>query len=384
MEILILLVFFGIGLGLMIFFAEQLIKGVVGTSIGFGLSTFLLSVIFIGFDPDNLAVGTVASAEGIAGMALGSILGGAMVAIALAFGISALVAPMTFAQVPPQVLAVQMLAVVLLAALALDGQLSRVDGGMLLVAFGLAILYLVRLGRRGLDIQPSGEVGHRLDKGNIPGKWPSLGLFIVSLMAIVVGSEMLVSGAQTLLRRFGVSDLPFGMTILAFLVSIEELERELPAARQGRPEISFGNVLGSILAFFLCNAGIIALVRPVPVDHAVLTFYLPLAVLTTAVVSGVMLTKRVPRWAGSVFILLYAVFVIGAWFMSAHGSCRTYGRDGAIPPNVLYLLVRKEVTPTAPEACDRKKREENQPILAKINLYAALLTQIGPVAASLP
>ncbi|MGH8067116.1 MAG: hypothetical protein ACRERE_18140 [Candidatus Entotheonellia bacterium] len=55
-----------------------------------------------------------------------------------------------------------MLAVVLLAALALDGQLSRVDGGILLIGFGLALLYLVRLGRCSLDITPSGEVGHRL------------------------------------------------------------------------------------------------------------------------------------------------------------------------------------------------------------------------------
>jgi cation:H+ antiporter len=314
-DIIIAVVFFGIGLGFIIFFAEQLVKGVVGTSMGFGLSTFLLSVIFIGFDPDNLAVGTVASAEGVTGIALGSILGGAMVAVALAFGISALAAPMTFAQVPPHVLAVQMLSVVLFAGLALDGQVSRVDGGILLVGFGLAVLYLVRLGRRGLDITPSGEVGHRLQKGNIPGKWPSLGLFILSLVAIVVGSEMLVSGAQTLLKRFEIADLPFGMTILAFLVSIEELERELPAARQGRPDISFGNVLGSILAFFLCNAGIIALVQPVPVDRVVLTFYLPLAFITIAIVSGFMLMKRVPRWAGGIFTLLYAVFVVGGWFM---------------------------------------------------------------------
>jgi cation:H+ antiporter len=69
------------------------------------------------------------------------------------------------------------------------------------------------------------------------------------------------------------------------------------------------------LAFFLCNAGVIALVRPVPVDATVLTFYLPLAFITTAIVSGVMLTKRVPRWAGSLFILLYAVFVLGGWFV---------------------------------------------------------------------
>jgi Ca2+/Na+ antiporter len=41
----------------------------------------------------------------------------------------------------------------------------------------------------------------------------------------VVGSEPLIIGVQTLLKRFEISELPFGMTILAFLVSIEESER---------------------------------------------------------------------------------------------------------------------------------------------------------------
>jgi cation:H+ antiporter len=314
-DIILALVVCGLGLGLVIFFAEQLVKGVIGTSMGFGLSTFLLSVIFIGFDPDNLAVGAAASAERVSGIALGSILGGAMVAIGFAFGLSAVVAPMTFAQVPPQIVGVQILAVILFAVLILDGQLSRVDGIILLAAFVLAVFYLLHLGRRGLDIKPSGEVGHRLQKGNIPGKWLSMGLFVLSLVAIAVGSEMLVKGAHSLLTRFHIADLPFGMTILAFVVSIEELERELPAARQGRPDISFGNVLGSILAFFLCNAGIIALVRPVPVDRAVLTFYLPMTLMTAAVVSGFMLTKCVPRWAGGLLILLYGLFVTGGWFL---------------------------------------------------------------------
>jgi cation:H+ antiporter len=315
MDIIFALVLGGVGLGLVIFFAEQLVKGVIGTSMGFGLSAFLLSVIFIGFDPDNLAVGVAASAEHVSGIALGSILGAAMVAIGFAFGLSAVVAPMTFAQVPPQIVGVQMLSVILFTVLSLDGELSRVDGVILVVAFVLAVFYLLRLGRRGLDIKPSGEVAHRLQKGNIPGKWLSIGLFVLSLVAIAVGSEMLVKGAQTLLARFHIADLPFGMTILAFAVSIEELERELPAARQGRPDISFGNVLGSIFAFFLCNAGIIALVRPVPVERAVLTFYLPVTFMTAAVVSGLMLTKCVPRWAGGLLILLYGIFVAGGWFL---------------------------------------------------------------------
>lgn len=52
----------------------------MGTSVGFGGSAFLISVVFIGFDPENLVVGAVAAAECAAGIALGSIIGAAMVA----------------------------------------------------------------------------------------------------------------------------------------------------------------------------------------------------------------------------------------------------------------------------------------------------------------
>jgi cation:H+ antiporter len=315
MELITAVAFFGAGLGLILFFAEQLVKGAVGTSVGFGVSAFLISVVFIGFDPENLAVGAVAAAEGAAGIALGSIIGAVMVAVALAFGITALVVPMRFDQVPGQILGVSIVAVLLLAGLAVDGQLSRSDGVLLLSGFVVALFYLVRLNRRGLDIRSSGEVAETLERAQPLGRWTSFGLLLLSLAAIIAGSELLLTGARTLLTRFGIADLPFGMTILAFLVSIEELARELPAAWRGRPEISVGNVVGSILAFFLCNAGVIALVHPVVVARPVLVFYLPLAVLTTVIVAAVMWTQQVPRWAGGLFVLLYVLFGIGGWLI---------------------------------------------------------------------
>ncbi len=302
------------GLGLVIYFAEKLVKGTVATSLSFGISTFLISVIFIGFDPENLALGAVASYEGAAGIALGSIIGAAMVAIALAFGITALLAPMQFEEAPKSVLVVPVAAVLLLLALSLDGQLSRVDGGILLAGFVASIVLLIYLSKRGLDIRPTGEVAETLEEAEELSRWRSLGLFFVSLVAIIVGSEMVITGSQTIIARFGLSETVFGMTILALLVSIEELARELPAARKGRPEISYGNVAGSILAFFLFNAGIIALVQAVPVSNLVLIFYLPLCLFTVIVVSFFMIRKKVSRWAGAVLIALYLVFFAGGYF----------------------------------------------------------------------
>jgi len=103
------------------------------------------------------------------------------------------------------------------------------------------------------------------------------------------------------------------MTILAFLVSIEEIARELSAALKGRPEISFENVVGSILAFFCLKAGIIALVRPAVVDRQVTHFYVRVCAIAVLITTATMLTRRVPRWLGAIFVLLYVAFVMGGY-----------------------------------------------------------------------
>lgn len=164
MNIFLSVLLFVAGLVLVIYFAEKLVEGAVGTSLGFGISAFLVSVIFIGFDPENLAVGAVGAFEGVAGIALGSVIGACMVAIAFAFGITALLVPLRFEEAPKQTLAVPILAVLLLGGLGLDRQLSRVDGAILLFGFVLSIGYLLWLSRRGLDIEATGEVAETLEE----------------------------------------------------------------------------------------------------------------------------------------------------------------------------------------------------------------------------
>lgn len=304
------------GLGLVIFSAERLVKGVVGTSLGFGVSAFVVSVVFIGFDPENLAVGATGSYEEEAGIALGSVVGAAMVAIALAFGITALIAPMKFERAPAQILGVPLLAVLLNWFLGLDGELSRTDGGILLAVFTISVGYIAFLSRRGHDIRAGGEVAETMEEMEEEprGRWSYLGLMALSLAAIILGSELLVEGSKDLIEVLGISGTVYGMTILALLVSIEELARELPAARAGHSEISFGNVVGSVLAFFLMNAGIIALVRPVGVADVAQEFYFPVCLATLAFLSLLMLGRSVPRWGGGALVAFYTVFIIGGYF----------------------------------------------------------------------
>lgn len=300
------------GLGLVLYFAGRLVRGTVGIARSFGVSVFLVSVVFVGFDPENLSVGAVGAYEGAHGIAFGTVIGSAMVAIALAFGITALLVPLRFEQAPRRILLVPILAVLLVAALAGDSRLSRLDGSILLAGYAAAVGYLILLNRRGVDVRGIG-LGKKV-REDLP-RTKAIGLLVLSLGMIVVGSELLVSGATALIDRFGLSQTLVGMTLIALAISIEELARELPAALRGHPEISFGNVMGSVLAFFLFNAGIIALIRPLDVDTETQYFYLPAAVVTVVFISVVLLTRRVPRWAGGVLVLLYAAFVIGGYLL---------------------------------------------------------------------
>lgn len=314
MDLLVGLVLFAIGVGLVVFSAERLVEGAVGTSVGFGISAFLVSVIFIGFDPENLAVGAVGALEGLPGIALGSVVGSAMVAIGLAFGVTAVIAPMTLDEAPARILAVPVLAVLFPAALLVDGRLGRLDGVLLLAAFGAALLYLVHLERQDVRVAATPERQARVRSlARKRGRWASLAVLAAALVGVVVGSELAVRGSERLMARFGLSDTVFGMTVLALAVSIEEVARELPAALQGRPDIAVGNVVGSVLAFFLFNAGVIALVRPVAVGPEVLGFYLPMAVGTVLLGSWLTYRRRIGRLGGLLLLLLYGVFFLGAY-----------------------------------------------------------------------
>lgn len=298
------------GLMLVVYFSEQLVKGVVGTSMHFPISAFLLSVIFLGFDPENLGVGAAGTYESVSGIAAGSIIGAAMVAMAFALGVTAILAPLKFQKISWRLLVIPLLCILLFSALVWDQQLSRWDGAILLVGYVVAVIYLIYLGKRGVSIQAGGEVAETLEKKELPGKWRAVGLFLFSLIALIAGSEMLVIGSKELLNEFNISDTLYGMTILAFLVSVEEIARELPAALKGKSDITMGNVIGSVLAFFFFNAGIIALIRPVDISDSTISFYLPVSVGTVIfIILLLAFTRKVSRWAGGVLLLVYIGFV---------------------------------------------------------------------------
>jgi len=87
-------------------------------------------------------------------------------------------------------------------------------------------------------------------------------LLFVGLIFLFFGGEVLLRGALVLAKRFGISELVIGLTIVGFGTSMPELLVSLQAAWIGQPDISIGNVVGSNIANILLILGASALVYP--------------------------------------------------------------------------------------------------------------------------
>jgi cation:H+ antiporter len=82
------------------------------------------------------------------------------------------------------------------------------------------------------------------------------------LVLLIFGANLLVSGASSIARKFNVSYLVIGLTIVAFGTSMPELVVNLIAGYSGNTGIAMGNILGSNIANVFIILGLAALIRP--------------------------------------------------------------------------------------------------------------------------
>jgi cation:H+ antiporter len=309
MEITLGIAAFVLGVALVIGSAEKLVEGLVGVSLAFRVSTFLLAVLLVGFDAENLGVGIDAAARSLPGVALGTIIGASMVATAFAIGLTAIIKPVEFGLSRKGVLLIAPVAVLVAWLLSLDGTLSRSDGVVLLAVFVGLVTYLLWEGKRGLVMRGEAHEAMAEVQREHHSKIFYGGLVIATLVGLVIGAELAVWGTRRILDISGISGTLFGMTVVAFAVSVEELARTLIPVVKGHSEIAVGNVIGSAAYFFTFNAGLIALVAPLLVESQVRWNYYPFALAAAVLVGILALKERIGRAGGALLLGLYLAFV---------------------------------------------------------------------------
>jgi len=109
-------------------------------------------------------------------------------------------------------------------------------------------------------------------------------LFIVGFVILIKGADFLVEGASSIAKRFHVSDLIIGLTIVSLGTSMPELLVNVIASFKGSSEIGIGNVLGSNIANILLVLGVSAAIYPIPVTRNTMFIEIPFSLTATLLV----------------------------------------------------------------------------------------------------
>ena len=134
-------------------------------------------------------------------------------------------------------------------------------------------------------------------------------IFIISILLLVKGSDMLIDNASKLAKLFGVSDFIIGVTVVALGTSLPELASDTYASYIYKGDIVIGDIIGSNITNIALVLGVICIIKPLVVKHTeIYSGWVHLFILTTA--SFILLIGNgLGRIAGLVFVLAYVAYL---------------------------------------------------------------------------
>lgn len=134
-------------------------------------------------------------------------------------------------------------------------------------------------------------------------------LFILGLIALIVGAEALVRGASRLAALMGMSPLVIGLTVVAFGTSSPELAVSIKSALAGQANIAVGNVVGSNIFNVLFILGLSAMIVPLVVAQQLVRIDVPLMIAMTLVVHLFSFDSLISRHEGFFLLIALGVYI---------------------------------------------------------------------------
>lgn len=304
------------GLALLVWSADRFVDGAASIARHFGMPPLLIGMVIIGFGTSapEIAVSVLASLEGSPNIALGNAFGSNITNIALILGLTAIISPIAVeSKILRKELPILTIVTGIVAMLILDGSLSRLDGGVLLVVFLLLIGWSIYVGYRRRSDALTEEMVEELGEHMESPLRASIDLAL-GLALLVASSRALVWGAVEISSAMGISDLVIGLTVVAIGTSLPELATSVIATRKGEHDLALGNVLGSNLFNTLAVVGLAGAIHPLGVEPMMIIRDLPVMGLLTLSLFVLAFgfrgpgTGRINRFEGALLLVSYVAY----------------------------------------------------------------------------
>lgn len=307
-QILLLIV----GFGILIKGADWLVDGGSALARKYKISELAigLTIVAFGTSMPELVVNAFAAYQSHADIVFGNIIGSNIFNLFAILGIAGLITPLVvqsstvWKEIPVSFFAALLLYFLVNSFVSDSEILSRIDGIVLLVFFGMFLYYVfvqMKSDVAQLDIQ-------RKELSN-----SKIGLFIfLGLAFLIIGGRLVVVNAVEIANALGISQTIIGLTIVAAGTSLPELATSVVAAIKKNNDIAVGNIIGSNIFNIFFILGISALIKPV--DYSIkFNFDLYLLGAGTLLVFLAMFSgkkKKLDRWEAGILLLIYIVYSV--------------------------------------------------------------------------
>ncbi|WP_296430599.1 calcium/sodium antiporter [Yoonia sp.] len=296
------------GLYLLIKGGDWMIEGAVFLAKSTGLSPLFIGATIISFGTSvpELFTSVNANLSGYPGIALGNVLGSNVANILLVLGATAFIFNVT---ANPRHLAkdlgMMLVATAILTVGMLTDSFSR--------SFGLgmfAILVTFVYYQYKTDSLPLEDDDDADDAPMIETMKGAVLVLLGGVIALAVGSELLVQGAVQTGTALGVPEAVIGMTVVAFGTSLPELSTCIAAARKQSVGLILGNIIGSNTFNILSIVALTAAIQPLAVDPVLLGMELWATIAVTILFAVWMISVgKLTKPMGVVMMIAYVAFI---------------------------------------------------------------------------
>lgn len=276
MDLLINVALTTVGILMLCYGGNYLVNGGVSIARRMGISSLVvgMTVVAYGTSTPELAA-SIAAAGDHGDIILGNIVGSNIANIGLVIGVSTLLVTLVMSRrVLLREIPIMVGFSILLVVMSLDGEISQIDGVILISILGGFTIYVIKQSRR--DVYDDDAKDSQPKHSNLK----SLGMLGIGVGLLYVGAILTVDNAVAIAEAFQIPEVIIGITVIAIGTSLPELITSVLAIRKGQVNIGVGNIIGSNIYNILMIMGVSATIAGIHVAPTIFQDYVIMIVFS--------------------------------------------------------------------------------------------------------
>lgn len=257
-----------------------------------------LTVVAMGTSAPELSVSVTSSLAGLNDMSIANVVGSNIFNILIALGVCSTIGKLKISNYKDVI--TLLFSCIGLLLFTLNGTLGMIEGILLLVAFTVYILSLIK------QAKANKEESEDEKQRNI---FITVILGILGVTAIVIGGNMVVNSASEIALKLGMSENLVGLTIVALGTSLPEFVTSVMATKKGELSIAIGNIIGSNVFNILLILGVASLISPMAVSVVAICDVMFMVFTVALFIFLTVKEKELNKKSGILLIMMYIVYL---------------------------------------------------------------------------